>query len=147
MKGTYCLVISLAKDTKIKIGKVLGEITFKKGCYMYVGSAMNSLESRVRRHLSSDKKKHWHIDYLLLNDSSNVENVIVNVSDRKAECELAEIIMENEDCVAKFGCSDCSCRSHLIYFENTERANEKARKACQQLEIEYMELDEFEKFL
>ena len=75
MKGTYCLIINVKKDVKIKIGKVLGEIEFKKGCYLYVGSAMNSLEKRVQRHLSKDKKKHWHIDYLLLNDSSNIENV------------------------------------------------------------------------
>ena len=48
MKGSYCLIINVEKDTKIKIGKKLGIINFKKGCYVYVGSAMNSLESRVK---------------------------------------------------------------------------------------------------
>ncbi len=54
--------------------------------------------------------------------------------------------MENEDAVPKFGCSDCNCKSHLIYFENIDKACEKVRKAYEQLEIEYIELDEF-KFL
>lgn len=136
MKGTYCLVINVKSDVKIEIGKVLGEIEFKKGCYMYVGSAMNSLETRVQRHLSNDKKKHWHIDYLLLNDSSNIENVIVNISDKKIECELAETISENEKTIPGFGCSDCNCQSHLIYFENRKIAEEKIEKAFEKLNLE-----------
>lgn len=76
MKGSYCLIINVEKDTKIKIGKKLGIINFKKGCYVYVGSAMNSLESRVKRHLSDNKKKHWHIDYLLLNKNSKIKKNI-----------------------------------------------------------------------
>lgn len=51
MKGSYCLIINIKKDTEIKIGKKLGFINFKKGCYVYVGSAMNCLEYRVKRHL------------------------------------------------------------------------------------------------
>ena len=30
MKGSYCLIINVEKDTKIKIGKKLGIINFKK---------------------------------------------------------------------------------------------------------------------
>lgn len=144
MKGTYCLAICLNEDADIEIGKVLGEIAFKKGCYLYVGSAMNSLESRVRRHLSNDKKKHWHIDYLLLNDISNVENVWVNVSDKKIECELAQEIMKNEEAVPKFGCSDCKCESHLIYFENMEKAEKKVREAFEKLNLECNEISRFQ---
>ena len=40
-------------------------MSFKKGCYGYMGSALNGLEQRVRRHLSTQKKLHWHVDYLL----------------------------------------------------------------------------------
>lgn len=136
MKGTYCLIINIKKDVKIKIGKVLGEIEFNRGCYLYVGSAMNSLEKRVQRHLNNNKKKHWHIDYLLLNDSSNVENVIVNISDKKIECELANLISKNEKVIPQFGCSDCNCQSHLIYFENTKIAKEKIEKAFEKLNLE-----------
>lgn len=63
MKGCYCLVIKNDETTKIKIGK-LGRLDFKKGYYVYVGSAMNRLESRLKRHLSNKKKMHWHVDYL-----------------------------------------------------------------------------------
>lgn len=55
MKGCYCLIIYVKKLSKIKIGKQ-GEIKFKKGTYVYIGSAMNSLESRLKRHLSNEKK-------------------------------------------------------------------------------------------
>jgi Uri superfamily endonuclease len=44
MKGCYCLIIKLNNDRTVKIGKKLGKIEFKKGYYVYVGSAMNSLE-------------------------------------------------------------------------------------------------------
>lgn len=125
MKGSYCLIINVEKDTKIKIGKKLGIINFKKGCYVYVGSAMNSLESRVKRHLSDNKKKHWHIDYLLLNKNSKIEKIYTKESGEKLECEIAKKIIENEESIADFGCSDCKCHSHLIYFKNSKLANLK----------------------
>ena len=125
MKGSYCLIINVKKDTKIKIGKKLGVINFKKGYYVYVGSAMNSLEARVKRHLSDNKKKHWHIDYLLLNKNTEIKKVYTKESNEKLECKIAEKIIENEDSIANFGCSDCKCRSHLIYFENSKLANLK----------------------
>ena len=46
---------------------------------MSVQNAMNSLESRVKRHLSDNKKKHWHIDYLLLNKNSKIKKYIQRV--------------------------------------------------------------------
>ena len=125
MKGSYCLIINVEKDTKIKIGKKLGIINFKKGCYVYVGSAMNYLESRVKRHLSDNKKKHWHIDYLLLNKNSKIEKIYTKESAEKLECEIAKKIIENEESIADFGCSDCKCHSHLIYFKNSKLANLK----------------------
>lgn len=125
MKGSYCLIINVEKDTKIKIGKKLGIINFKKGCYVYVGSAMNSLESRVKRHLSDNKKKHWHIDYLLLNKNSKIEKIYTKESGEKLECKIAKKIIENEESIADFGCSDCKCHSHLIYFKNSKLANLK----------------------
>ena len=58
MKGCYCLIIEVDEDKTIQIGKKLGKIQFKKGFYVYVGSAMNSLYARINRHLSNDKKLH-----------------------------------------------------------------------------------------
>ena len=64
LKGTYCLIIQLKKDSRIEIGK-LGLLNFDKGYYVYVGSALNSLEARLERHLKTEKKLFWHVDYLL----------------------------------------------------------------------------------
>ncbi|MFR3950359.1 MAG: DUF123 domain-containing protein [Ruminococcus sp.] len=34
-------------------------------------------------------------------------------------------MIENEESIADFGCSDCKCHSHLIYFKNSKLANLK----------------------
>ena len=85
MKGCYCLIIKVSKNMNLKVGSRL-EADFKKGYYVYIGSAMNSLESRVKRHLSEDKKLHWHIDYLL--KEAEIVEIIYN-EDKKVECELS----------------------------------------------------------
>ena len=56
MKGCYCLIIYVKRKSQITVGKKLGVIEFKKGIYVYIGSAMNSLEARLSRHLSDSKK-------------------------------------------------------------------------------------------
>ena len=115
MKGTYVLLIRLERDRKIRIGS-LGLRGFKGGYYAYVGSGMNSLEKRIERHLKSEKKKFWHIDYFL--GKAKVIKVIYFESERK-ECELAEKLAGEFDGVSKFGCSDCRCKSHLFYSESS----------------------------
>jgi len=62
--GTYLIIIKNNETQSITIGK-LGNFVFPKGYYVYVGSAMRNLQKRISRHLSKDKKFHWHIDYLL----------------------------------------------------------------------------------
>lgn len=73
---------------------------FKKGYYVYIGSAMNNLESRVKRHLSKSKKLHWHIDYLLKH--SQIVEVIYNL-DKKVECNLSKEISMNREYIKDFG--------------------------------------------
>ena len=119
MKGTYCLVIELKKDSSIKIG-VLGTIKFKKGFYCYVGSALNNLEKRVQRHLSQKKKLHWHIDYFLMNQNTSIKKVFYKESKNKEECKIARFVLKNSTgAIENFGCSDCSCKSHLFIIKNT----------------------------
>lgn len=116
LKGTYCLIISLEQDSKIKVGK-LGRIDFKNGYYVYVGSALNSLEGRIKRHINDHKKLFWHVDYLLANKNAKIVDVLFVVSDIKWECKLASQISGEGFQVNDFGCSDCKCNSHLFYFE------------------------------
>lgn len=120
MKGCYCLVIKVDAGKKLKIGKRL-KIDFKPGYYVYIGSAMNNLESRVKRHLSPSKKLHWHVDYLLKH--VKIIEVIYNL-DKKVECELALKLSEKNEYIQDFGCSDCNCESHLFYFKNRKEAIE-----------------------
>ena len=121
-KGTYCLVLSMEKESNIKIG-AKGKISFKKGHYVYVGSALNSLTKRIERHISKNKKKHWHIDYLLMNKNAQLNQVIYTYSHNKIECDVADEIFKNSDeYIELFGCSDCNCRSHLYYFKVCENA-------------------------
>ena len=124
------------KTCEIEIGKI-GKIEFKKGHYVYVGSAMNSLTARIKRHLSDEKKLHWHIDYLLKNGNSEVIEVICNVSEEKIECELSQLISQKNEGVASFGCSDCQCESHLYYFENRKEAIECVKNAYDSIAMEY----------
>jgi len=146
IKGTYCLVINKRKSSKIKIG-ALGEINFKKGYYVYIGSAMNSLKPRIKRHLSNNKKIHWHIDYLLKNGNVAIEEVIFNIGEKKIECKIAKIISYKGEEILNFGCSDCDCNSHLIYFKTFKNCLKNVKKAYNNLNIEYHSLKYFKQFI
>lgn len=113
MKGVYALIISVKKDLNLRIGSI-GNKTFNKGDYVYVGSAQNNLVKRVERHLSNEKNIHWHIDYLLTNDFVNVDKVFYNKKDRSEECLIAQGLMSDNECINDFGSSDCNCKSHLF---------------------------------
>jgi Uri superfamily endonuclease len=115
--GIYNLIIKLSKKKEIKIGK-LGTFVFPKGFYVYTGSAQNGLEKRINRHLSSNKKFHWHIDYLL--SHAKVIKVVRYVGS-KDECKLNSVTGQSASAtqiVKKFGSSDCNCVTHLYYFKN-----------------------------
>ncbi len=132
-KGTYCLIIKMDKDSTIKIG-AKGDMYFEEGYYIYVGSALGTLSKRIERHLSNDKKKHWHADYLLLNKNSKIEQVIYTYNTLKIECDISHSI--NEDTtkyIEKFGCSDCKCMSHLYYFNTFQEAENSAIKAYEKI--------------
>ncbi len=112
MKGTYLLMMMLRKEASIMVGKK-GVICFQKGCYLYVGSAMNGLEQRIQRHLRSQKKIHWHIDYLL--PYIEIVGIYYKENARKEECMVARMLARNFTNIPGFGCSDCSCQSHLFF--------------------------------
>jgi len=112
MKGSYLLVLELPEDTRILLGKQ-GMIHFQKGSYGYIGSALNGLEQRIRRHLRSHKKLHWHVDYLLA--YATITGVFIKESSKREECGLANAFEQIFDAIPRFGCSDCACQSHLFF--------------------------------
>ncbi len=124
-KGSYCLVVFLEKQRRIKIGS-LGNILFKRGYYCYAGSAMNNVDKRVKRHMrnSDEKKLHWHIDYLL--KYAKPAYAVKIYSDKKLECRIAEKIRKaSEHSIKGFGSTDCKCDSHLFYFSKRPKISAK----------------------
>jgi Uri superfamily endonuclease len=117
MKGIYALIIRINEDTCINVGAI-GETHFKKGTYVYVGSAQINLERRVKRHLRREKRLFWHVDYLLNSGAAKIQKTLFMQGDRAAECKIAREIGERGEHVNGFGCSDCDCRGHLFRVSN-----------------------------
>ena len=126
MKGIYVLIIRLNKDAAVNIG-ALGKITFKKGLYAYVGSAQKNLEQRVQRHLRKEKKKFWHIDYLLDSDAARIVKVLHKQAGKAEECRLADDLSLTSEPVIGFGCSDCHCKSHIFRIGDYRFMSENMR--------------------
>ena len=116
MKGVYALVISVGRDMSPRIGS-LGKVPLKKGRYVYTGSAQNGLEQRIARHRRKEKKKFWHIDYLLDSPKVEIEDVFWKHGNRAEECRLAGAFGKR-GAAKGFGCSDCRCFSHLLEFRH-----------------------------
>lgn len=126
MKGSYILVIDLAKSVSLEVGR-LGTCQVPAGLYLYCGSAMNGLEGRIRRHLRQTRKLHWHIDYLT--SAAKVTEVWWLVSEERWECRWAEAIagMGGEIVARGFGSSDCRCSTHLLRLQNAHYLAEARR--------------------
>ncbi len=115
---TYILLIESYKERKVFIG-ILGKLNFSKGDYAYIGSAKKNLMSRIKRHLSNNKKKFWHIDYFLDRKTRIKE---VWVSSKEVECRMAKYFFKNGfPYIKNFGSSDCRCRSHLFLVNKNWR--------------------------
>jgi Uri superfamily endonuclease len=107
------LIIQVDENVNVTVG-ALGKLTFEKGLYAYVGSAQANLEQRIKRHLAKEKRLFWHIDYLLNDSAARIVKVLYKQADKTEECDLAKAIGERGESVDGFGCSDCSCKSHLF---------------------------------
>lgn len=111
-RGSYILILHIPKDSEITVGK-LGLVFFRKGYYLYAGSAMANLNKRIQRHLRKRKKFFWHIDYL--RDQADYCTALPVRSSTSLEHELAETLSKISDWhVPGFGASDCSCETHLF---------------------------------
>ena len=86
-RGAYVLFLRLDADEAIEVGR-LGRVRFEHGAYAYVGSAMGGLDARIARHLRSEKKLHWHIDYLL--ERATVTQVMAFETAQRIECDLSQ---------------------------------------------------------
>ena len=135
----------MKKSEKLDIGHLHNMHKYRKGYYVYIGSAMNSLVPRLNRHLSDEKKMHWHIDYLLKSPDCHIRDILFNISEERIECDLAESISKDGEEIPGFGCSDCSCSSHLIYFKRKRDALASTRNAYEKIDKDYHNLSYLKK--
>jgi sugar fermentation stimulation protein A len=110
--GSYLLVLHLKRDRRLSVGK-LGEIKFRKGYYVYVGSAKANLTKRIERHRRLLKNYHWHIDFL--RGAADFHAALPIRSSEDLECGIASALGKISAWEVKgFGSSDCECNSHLF---------------------------------
>ena len=135
-KGIYTLIVFLSNNTQLKVGK-LGIQTFPAGYYTYTGSALgkgaSSLKQRVTRHLKKQKRKFWHIDFLLAHENATIITIIAVQTSRKLECKMNQYIRERLKTkipVVGFGASDCkeNCKSHLLFFSDIAKEKVLVKK-------------------
>jgi Uri superfamily endonuclease len=138
--GVYTLILFVSKETTVTIGR-LGRQRFPIGYYSYVGSALGkgaSLKHRITRHLRKEKRRFWHIDYLLADPNVSVEAVVAAETNEKMECSLNGYLKKvsgTEVPVNGFGASDCrkNCGSHLLYFPELKNADILVQKLVEHL--------------
>jgi len=123
----YVLILRLEKGSRVRVGR-LGEVKFKPGYYYYVGSAKKG-NSRICRHFRREKKMRWHIDYL-----SVVATPLLAYILNKEECDTAKKLSKSFEAIPGFGCSDCSCKTHLFYSKEFTELDDSILKPedCQQ---------------
>jgi len=113
-RGSYLIILHIHEDKRVGVGR-LGNILFRKGFYVYVGSAMANLTARIERHKRLRKNIHWHIDSL--RDSADLVHTLPIRSADRLECEIAGVMSRIAQWdLQGFGCSDCTCSSHLFGF-------------------------------
>ncbi len=124
LKGVYTLVILVKSTFPLRIGG-LGERLIKRGIYTYTGSALGrgstDLAGRISRHLRMNKRRKWHIDYLLCSGKASIEAALVLVTEERMECNVNQHLIKGLNPtipIPNFGSSDCNmgCKSHLLYF-------------------------------
>ena len=115
-KGVYCLVFC-TRGCTVHVG-ALGDILFKPGWYIYVGSALGSgglkrLERHIRLSQSHGNIRKWHVDHLLTDPNFSLIYTISAATTVPLECEVVRKI--SGPGVPGFGCSDCDCLTHLLF--------------------------------
>lgn len=115
--GTYALVLRCPRRVTLAVG-ALGQLTLRRGHYLYVGSAFGpgGVLARVQRHLRETKPRHWHVDYLT---PVAVPIEVWYCHDREPrEHGWAGALHADPRLDAPapgFGASDCRCHSHLFF--------------------------------
>jgi len=119
-KGIYTLILQLRGDIAKGVGK-LGVLYLKSGFYAYTGSARGTGGfKRIDRHIDvlagRNTTRRWHIDYLL--PETVFRCAVISPTDQNLECAIAKGIGATCESIGGFGCTDCSCVSHLHFADD-----------------------------
>jgi Uri superfamily endonuclease len=112
LSGIYVLIFHLPEAVTVTIGR-RGNLEFQCGWYGYVGSGKSGVEARVRRHLRTHDRPHWHLDYLM--HLGKPTTAIIGHTEESLECPLARHLEALFQVVPRFGSSDCRCSGHLFH--------------------------------
>jgi len=145
----YLLIMELSKEIKIDFGKFKKgkEFRLEPGHYLYLGSAMKNLPSRLIRHTLrsekrpaheiqkesvksmidlgfiikepdlSEKKLHWHIDYLLDNSHISIAQINMFMTNVSLEAKMGNFLKNSlnvEQISTGLGASDHYGNSHIL---------------------------------
>lgn len=111
-RGSYIVILRLREAATIPVGG-LGAVRFRRGYYLYVGSARKNLSKRIARHGRKRKNMFWHIDYLRQYADLCASLPVRSSSD--LECEIARTLSRISGwSIPGFGSSDCDCPGHLF---------------------------------
>lgn len=114
--GTYAIALRVARAGRIEVG-ALGALPFRRGVYLYVGSARGpgGLPARLERHFTGSSALRWHVDYLRARGRPVA--ALVRSGRRRLECDWARrltAVSWLDPGPPGFGSSDCGCESHLF---------------------------------
>ena len=140
-QGVYTLIIRSADRRRIRVGRHLS-VSLERGLYLYTGSGQGrgstSLEGRIGRHLSQEKKNFWHIDRIL-SSGAHVVSMIFARTTCKTECRVNAALLKDPDIAVLtkgVGSSDCNCESHFLIAKcELSVLREKVRKHYVRLDL------------
>lgn len=143
--GIYLLRFEVAYQLWLRVGKINNgsPIPFPGGEYLYVGSARGGLAPRLLRHATrswglkahrmrhqltkaydrqppTQKRLHWHIDYLMDQDDIELRSISALHTTERLEKDLAKWAAaqpETSIVVARLGASDHAMGTHLLRVE------------------------------
>ncbi len=115
-KGAYVLEFHIVDPICLTVEK-LGSFKLDPGWYYYVGSALNGLRGRLRRHILGKGKLHWHIDYLA--GALAPSRIWYVFSIAKLESEIVKLVSGKcSSAIPGFGAGDSPRhKTHLFYSE------------------------------
>ena len=121
--GTYILILETLGTGFVQIG-ALGMLWVMPGFYAYVGSARGSggLAARLAHHRRRSRNPYWHIDYL--RHHAALREVWLTRDAAEREHGWAGVLGSSPGAsipLARFGATDCRCRSHLFHLTDTPR--------------------------